>query len=44
MSDPRWVNDMYTYYSVRPYWSTPSMNAPEKKPVPAGDEKKPVGG
>ena len=22
MSDPRWVNELYTYYSVRPYWNS----------------------
>jgi sporulation protein YlmC with PRC-barrel domain len=22
MSDPKWVNQLYTYYAVRPYWNT----------------------
>jgi sporulation protein YlmC with PRC-barrel domain len=36
MSDPKWVNDLYTYYSVRPYWNTAST-----KDAPEGPDKKP---
>ena len=36
MSDPKWVNDLYTYYSVRPYWTTASDKSgpqmPDNKP------------
>lgn len=26
MSDPKWVDQVYTYYSVRPYWNSTDMN------------------
>lgn len=35
MSDPKWVNDLYTYYAVRPYWNT----APDKGAPQAPDNK-----
>ncbi len=38
MSDPKWVSDLYGYYSVRPYWSVNGMerNDPAAKNPPAG--------
>jgi len=39
MSDPVWVGQLYTYYSVRPYWSS-TAEAGSDKPVPPPGTKK----
>lgn len=36
MSDPAWVQELYTYYGVRPYWS-------DTKPMEASSERRPQG-
>jgi sporulation protein YlmC with PRC-barrel domain len=42
MADPKWVNELYTYYSVRPYWDTTGMTDGTKRPPSDGNvpEKK----
>jgi sporulation protein YlmC with PRC-barrel domain len=49
MSDPTWVNNLYGYYNVRPYWNqgaTPVDNSPKPKPTTPGTPPsgaKPIG-
>ena len=38
MSDPQWVGRMYTFYQIRPYWSTmPEKTPGGEKPPPPGN-------
>jgi len=34
MSDPTWVNQLYTYYSIRPYWGSTAEAGAEKPTTP----------
>jgi len=40
MSDPVWVNQLYTYYGVRPYWSSTAEAGSDRPAAPPGGTKK----
>lgn len=43
MSDPIWVDNLYGYYNVRPYWNQSTTPAPGVTPKPSPSGTPPIG-